>query len=58
MIDRCDYNDYNINRIFKKHRRRFESARHFIPQTAPRLVPQDKEESCIYAIDRDIEVSV
>ncbi len=34
------------DRVSRRHRRRFESARHFIPQTAPRLVPQDKEESC------------
>ena len=55
MIGRCDHNPYNVDRFSRRHRRRFESARHFIPQTAPRLVPPEKEESCIYAVDGGIE---
>ena len=58
MMSRCDRDAYDIDRVSGRHRRRFESARHFIPQIAPRLAPQDKEESCICAIDGGIKASL
>ena len=27
MIGRCDHDDYNVHRVTRRHRRRFESAR-------------------------------
>ena len=43
-------------RFLEGPRRRFESEGHFIPQIAPRLIPQDKEESCICAVKGCIDV--
>ena len=55
MIVRYGHNPYNVDRVSRRHRRRFKSARHFIPQTAPRLIPPGKEELYIYTVDGGIK---
>ena len=39
LKSRYDHHAYDVNSVSRRHRRWSESARHFIPQTAPRLIP-------------------